>query len=263
MGLAAQIIAGRVTNPGTTITALTVNSGDSFSVQNFPPSAECLLDQMWAREATPGVFRIRSPRMHDASQGIRQQVGDTAPRLLLPDAASQRLYPSDALTVELSGGAAETDNAFYLNYYTDLPGVAARLASWAEIQPRILDIAGLEIDTTTSATAGQWSAGTALNASFDVFKANTDYAVLGYTVATACGAVGFSGVDTGNVRIGGPGGLDHIQTREIFVKWAHDTGRPYIPIINSNNKAVTNLFVCDPATSTAINVTLTLAQLSQ
>lgn len=263
MGLAAQIIAGRVTNPGVTITPLTVNSGDSFGVQNFPNSAQCYLDQMWAREATPGIFRIRSPRMHDASQSIRQQVGDPQPRLLLPDAASQLLYPSDVLTVELSGGAAEVDNGFYLNYYTDLPGVAARLATWQEVQPRIVDLAGLEVDVTTSATAGQWSGGAALNSSFDVFKANTDYAVLGYTVGTAVGAVAFSGVDTGNVRIGGPGGLDHIQTREIFIKWTHETGRPYIPIINSNNKAVTNLFVCDPAVSTVINVTLTLAQLSQ
>lgn len=263
MGLAVQLVAGRVTNPGATITALTVNSGDSFSVQNFPNTAQCVLDQMWAREAAPGVFRIRSPRMHDASQGIRQQVGDTVPRLLLPDGSMQLLYPSDTLTVELSGGAAETDNGFFLNYYTDLPGVAARLASWEEVKPRIVDIAGVEVDATTSATAGQWSAGTAINASFDTFKANTDYAVLGYNVATACGAVAIQGVDTGNFRIGGPGAVDHIQTREFFVKMAHSTGRPYIPVINSNNKATTNLFVCDPATATAINVTLTLAQLSQ
>jgi hypothetical protein len=263
MGLAAQLVAGRVTNPGTTLTALTVNTGDSFAVNNFPNTAQCYLDQMWAREATPGVFRIRSPRMHDASQGIRTQVGDTVPRLLLPDGADQRLYPSDTLTVEASGGGAETDNAFFLAYYTDLPGVSARLATWQEVQPRIVDIAGVEVDTTTSATAGQWSAGTAINASFDTFKANTDYALLGYLMATAVGAVAVQGVDTGNFRIGGPGAVDHIQTREYFVKMAHGTGRPYIPVINSNNKATTNLFVADPATSTAINTTLILAQLSQ
>jgi len=263
MGLAAQLINGRVTNPGATVSALTTGIGDSFSVNNFPNTAQAYLDQMWAREATPGVFRIRSPRMHDASQGVRVQVGSASPYLLLPDGAGQLLYPSDTLTVEGSGGAAETDNFFYLVYYTDLPGVAARLASWEEVRPRVVDIAGVEVDATTSATAGQWSGGIAINASFDTFKANTDYAVLGYVTATTCGAVAIQGVDTGNVRMGGPGMNDHLQTREYFVKMAHGTGRPYIPIINSNNKATTLLYVADPATSVAINVSLVLAQLSQ
>lgn len=263
MGLAVQLINGRATNPSTTFTALTAGTSDSFSVNNFPLSAACYLDQIWAREATPGVVRLRSPRMHDASQGIRLQVGATTPQLLLPDATAQKLYPSDTLTFELTGGAAETDNAFFLAYYTDLPGVAARLAMWEEIQPRIASVAGVEVDTTTSATAGQWSAGTAINASFDTFKANTDYALLGYDVSAAVGAVAIQGVDTGNVRFGGPGSLDHVQTREFFRMMARWTGRPYIPIINSNNKATTNLFVADPATSTAVNVSLIFAELTR
>jgi hypothetical protein len=263
MGTAVQLIAGRVTNPGATVTALTVNSGDSFTVQNFPNSAQAYLDQMWSHSATPGIFRIRSPRMHDSSQGIRQQVGATTPELLLPTGANQQLYPSDSLTVEGSGGGAETDNFYYQVYYTDLPGIAARLATWQEVQPRIVDIAGVEVDLTTSATAGQWSAGAAINASFDTFKANTDYAVLGYTVATVCGSIAIAGPDTGNFRLGGPGALDHVQTRDFFIRMARNTGRPYIPIINSNNKGTTLAYVSDPATATGVNVTFTLAQLSQ
>lgn len=263
MGLAVQTINGRATNPGSTVTAATAGTSDSFSVNNFPNTAQAYLDQMWARQATAGIFRIRSPRMHDASQGIRCQVGATTPELLLPDGAGQLLYPSDTLTVEMTGGGAETDNVFYSVYYTDLPGVAARLASWEEVKPRIVQIAGVEVDTTTSGTAGQWSSGTAINASFDTFKANTDYALLGYLTSVAVGAVAIQGVDTGNVRMGGPGAIDHVQTREFFIKMAHSTGRPYIPIINSNNKATTNLFVADPATSASVNVSLVLAQLSQ
>lgn len=263
MGMCVQIINGRVTNAGSTVTALTAGSGDSFSVQNFPNSAQAYLDNMWSHSATPGVFRIRSPRMHDASQGIRMQVGATTPDLLLPAGNGQQLYPSDTLTVEGSGGGAETDSFFYTVYYTDLPGIAARLATWEEVRPRIVDIAGVEVDLTTSATAGQWSAGTAINASFDTFKANTDYAILGFTVATVAGAIAISGPDTGNFKIGAPGALDHIQSRQIFKDWAEHTGRPYIPIINSNNKGTTNVFVADPATGTSVNVSFTLAQLSQ
>lgn len=262
MGLACQLIAGRVTNPGATVTALTANTGDSFVVANFPTSAPAYLDQMWAREATPGVFRIRSPRLHDQSQGIRMQVGAATPHLLLPGVTDQPLYPADTLTVELSGGAAETDTAYYLAYYTDLPGVMARLAQWAEISGRIKDIAGVEVDLTSSATAGQWSGGTAINATFDNLKANSDYAVLGYTVATSAGAIAIAGPDTGNYRIGGPGNTDQIQTASFFIDMANESGRPYIPIFNSNNKGGTLVYVSDPAVSTAINVSFVLAELS-
>lgn len=263
MGLAVQLINGRVTNPGTSLTALTAGTGDSFTVQNFPNSAQAYLDAMWAHEATPGVFRIRSPRMHDASQGVREQVGSTVPYQLLPWGNGQQLYPSDTLTVEGSGGGAETDSFFYTVYYTDLPGIAARLAMWEEIKPRIVDIAGVEVDLTTSATAGQWSAGTAINASFDTFKANTDYAILGYTTSVQAGAIAVAGPDTGNFRIGGPGAFDHIQTKQYFINATHESGRPYIPVINSNNKGTTLVYVADPATATGVNVSFTLAQLSQ
>lgn len=263
MGLACETVAGRATNPSTTITALTANTGSTFTVRAFGQSAKAYLDQMWAHEATAGIFRIRSPRMHDNSQGIRLQVGDTVPRLLMADASEQQLYPSDTLTVEGTGGAAETDFFAYNVYYTDLGGTAARLAQWAEIAPRIVDIAGVEVDATTSGTAGDWSAGTAINATNDTFKADTDYALLGYTVGTVAGAVAVAGTDTGNLKIGGPGPLDGIETRRFFVDQANATGRPYIPIINANNRASTLLYVADPATSTAVHVSLFLAQLSQ
>lgn len=262
MGLAAEVIAGRVTNPGATVTALTANTGSSFTVRSFPPTAKTVLDQMWSHSATAGVFRIRSPRFHDNAQGIRVQVGDTVPRLLLPSSLGQPLYSSDPLTVEASGGGAETDAFYFINYYSDLPGVSARLAMWSEIQPRIVEVAGVEVDTTTSATAGDWSAGTAINASFDTFKADSDYAVLGYTTNVAVGAIAISGADTGNLKIGGPGPLDAIETNSFFVDMANETGRPYIPVINSNNRGSTLLFVSDPAVSASVHVSLLLARLS-
>lgn len=262
MGIACQVIAGRVTNPSTTVSALTANSNDSFTVANFATTSSAYLDQMWAHEATAGVMRVRSPRLHDQAQGIRQQVGDTVPRLLLPDATDQALYPGDTLTVELSGGASETDVGCLLVHYTDMPGADARLAMWSEISGRVRRIAGVEVDTTTSATAGQWSGGTAINTTYDNLQANADYALLGYTVNTACAAVAISGQDTGNLRVGGPGQKDALETRDFFIRMANATGRPYIPIINSNNRGGTLLYVCDAATSTSINVSLTLAELS-
>jgi hypothetical protein len=262
MGLALETVGARVTNPGSTVTALTADTGSSFTVRYFPNSAKAYLDQMWSHSATPGIFRIRSPRLHDNSQGLRLQVGDTAPRLLLPDDVEQDLYPSDILTVEGTGGGAETDFFAYNVWYSDLGGVDARLATWAECEPRIVDVLGVEVDTTTSATAGDWNGGTAINASFDTFKANTDYCVMGYTTNTAVGAIAVSGPDTGNLKCGGPGPVDGVQTRDFFIRQQKRTGRPYIPIVNSNNRGATFLFVADPATSTSVHVSLVLGQLS-
>lgn len=261
MGNACEVIGVRATNPGATLTAVTVNTGQSLTVRNFPTTAPAYLDQMWAHEASAGVLRVRSPRLHDQVQGIRVQVGATTPDLLLPTSGDQTLYPSDVLTVELSGGGAETDTGYLLTYYTDLPGIAARLAQWGEVQPRIKNLVGVEVDDTTSATAGDWSAGTAINATFDNLKANTDYAILGYTVGTVCGAVAITGTDTGNLKIGGPGALDHIQTRRFFVDMSQHTGRPYIPIINSNNKGGTLVSTSDAAASTSVHVSLLMAEL--
>jgi hypothetical protein len=261
MPQAAETIVGHVANPSSTVTALTAAAGGSFAVRNFANTASAYLDQVWAHEATAGIIRIRSPRLHDQVQGIRLQVGDTNPRLLLPDNVSQLLFPSDNLTVEMTGGGSETDLGAFNVYYTDLPGIAARLANWSEIQPRIKNIVGVEVDCTTSSTAGEWSGGTALNATFDNLQANADYAVLGYNVGTACGAVAISGADTGNLKIGGPGALDGIQTREFFINQAVKTGRPYIPVINSNNRGATLAYVADPATSASVHVSFVLAEL--
>lgn len=261
MGVAVETVAGRVTNPGATITALTANTNSSFAVRFFPPSGQAVIDQMWSHSATPGIFRIRSPRLHDASQGIRLQVGDTAPRLLMPDELTQDLYASDVLTVEGSGGGAETDVFAYNVWYSNLGGSDARLVHWDEFSSRIEDIAGVEVDVTTAATAGDWSAGTAINATLDTYKANTDYVLLGYTTSVALAAITVSGPDTGNYKVGGPGAVDGIQPRDFFLRQSKRTGRPYMPVINSNNKGATFVSVCDAAVSTAARISLMFAQL--
>lgn len=262
MGIAAQVITGRVTNPSTTFTALTPNLGDSFSVLNFSGTAGAYLENAWASEASAGVLRIKSPRMHDQAQGLRMQVGDTIPRLLMPSGARQAMYPSDALTVEMTGGAAETDLGALLLTYDDLPGISANLAAWSEVQGKIKNLVGVEVDATTSATAGQWSGGRALNADFNTLKAQANYAVLGYQTATKCGVVALSGPATGNLKIGGPGPLDCIETRQYFVDMADMSGKPFIPIINGSDSGATQVYVADPATSAAVHVSLIIAELS-
>lgn len=258
---AYEVLAGRVVNPGAALTALTADTGDSFAVRSFNMGTPAYLDDMWAHEATPGVFRVRSPRLHDNVQGMRYRVPTTAARALLPDEADQILYPQDVLTVELSGGGAETDCGFILAYYTDLPGIAARLATWEQIAPRVASILSNEVAITGAATTGDWSAGTPINTTFDLLKANVDYAVLGYESDTAVGAIALRGPDTGNLRVGGPGGNEALETRNWFVRQSRSNSRPYIPIINAANKGSTLAFQASASASATINVSFILAEL--
>lgn len=258
---AFQVVSGRVTNPGTTITALTVNTGDSFTVRSFPFGAGAYLEEAWVDTDTLGLIRIRSPRLHDPSQGIRLQV-PVANRPLLPRPLEQRLYPQDVLTVECTGDAVGTVLGAFLVYYEDLPGIQARLASWEEVMPRIVNVMGAEQNLTTGATAGDYGGSQAINADFDLFKRNIDYALLGYLTDTAVGLVGITGPETGNLRVGGPGGLMPETTSEWFIHLSRLTGRPHIPIINAANVGNTTVDLAVEETATAVDVTLIFAELS-
>lgn len=262
MGLAARIVAGVLAKPAEAlpIEELAMATGDSATVPNFDFASPCYLDEVWAQFAEKlGLVRIRSSRLHDDAQGIRLQV-PVNNELLLPDGADQLLYPGDTLTLEAQAQVKEKAVVVALQqYFSDLPGVAARLAMWAEIQPRIKNIFGCQITEVTT-TAVNWGAGKALNASFDTFKSGTDYAVLGYTSSIEATALRIVGPDTGNLGIGGPLRLDSKVTRGYFIDQSVKTGRPYIPIIASNNKAATLVSAIAP-TEVKPNVTLILAEL--
>lgn len=261
MGQALDTIGGFATNPGATLTAITVSTGDSLTVRSFQFSAPAYLYEAFRQGGSAGVVRVRSPRLHDNVQGIRVRALANDPSPLLGREVNQILYPQDVLIAEITGGGAETDVLALLNYYADLPGVSANLQSWAQVEPNIRNILGVEVACTTSATAGQWS-DTAINATFDLLKANTPYAVLGYEVDTAVCAVAVRGVDTGNLRAGGPGTTTRIETRDWFIKLSQENGTPAIPVFNAANKGATFVSLLSSATSQATNVNLILAEMA-
>lgn len=254
-----EVITGRATNPGAGGAALTPNTGDSFQVRSTPDTANPWLYGIWAQAATAGFVRIRSPRMHDFVQGLRFQNPANVVRNLLPDGVRTPLYSQDIVTFEIAGGAAETDSAAFLVYYPDLGGSAQRLATWDQIKPNVLELATVEVVVTAPAI-GDWSAGTAINVTFDLLKGNQDYAILGYqTLATVC-AVGVKGSDTANLRVGGPGTNESIETRDWFKTLSESSGLPAIPVINQANRASTLLHVCN-STAAGTTVDLIVARL--
>mgnify|MGYP001585452747 CR=1 FL=1 len=131
---ALEILGGYVTAPSTTLTALTMGSGNSLTIRNAPFETDIRLIQAWAMNQTAGILRIRSPRLHDNVQGIRTRVPATTPRELLPRGHRQKLITQDDLIVEQSGSATTGDieMAFLLIHYAELPGIMARMVAQAE-----------------------------------------------------------------------------------------------------------------------------------
>jgi hypothetical protein len=262
MGLASYLISGRVTNPGAAFTALTLNTGDTLQIPSFNRSMGAYLENAWAQEATPGVLRIRSPKLHDNVQGLRLVVPEAAAKPLLADEIDQPVVSLDTLTVELTGGGAETDVAVLMLYIEDMDGADQKLATWDQVKPRVKNILTNEVTIAAPATIGNWSGGTMLNNNFDQLKADTSYAVLGYVVASACAAIAFSGPDTSQLKMGGPGTTDPKYTRDWFIRQSIAGNRPHIPILKSANKGASLVYSLSAAAPAAITAGLILAELS-
>ncbi|SRR6266568_5976586 len=259
---AIEVVTGRATNPGAGPTALTANTGGTFTVRNTSLQTRCFLDGLWYKGATAGFIRVRSPRLHDNVQGIKYQTVGAASRNLLGDYPRTKLVPQDVLTVEIGGGGAETDLGALLLSYEDLPGSNGRWGTWDQIQPRIVDFVSNEVSIAAAATLGDWSAGTAINATNDLLKANTDYAVIGYVCQLSVAAIALQGPDVGGLKAGGPGTNEVLETREWFRRLDLASDLPFIPIISSANKGGTLAFQCDSAAGAANLVDFTLAELS-
>ena len=246
MGAALEVIAGLVTAPDTTQTALTMNTGNSATIRHAAPDSPVRLLSAWVDVQVRGILRIRSPKLHDNVQGLRFDTIASEVQPLFDPMFAERMYPQDALTIDLSGSAtaADIESAALLLYYPDLAGQAARLIDPTMLKQRFVRLFTVENSLATGA-AGGWSGEEAINADFDLMRANTDYALLGYLCSPVAGqtvgeclAVGWRGVDTGNLRVGGPGtDTDRWLTNRWFVYLSERTGLPCIPVFNSANRA--------------------------
>jgi hypothetical protein len=241
MGKAMQVVTGFVTAPSTTFTAWTLASGDSLTVKNCALNSPIYLLNVWGDNQTAGNIRIRSPKLHDNVQGIRLYNVASEVRPLLPYGMKQMLAPQDVIIAEQTGSATggDIETGCLLLWYADLPGQDARLVKWTDIANRIKNFVTIE-NSLALGTAGGYSGEEAINAEFDLLKANTDYALIGYDCSAECAMVGWRGPDTGNLRVGGPGNeLEKELTRSWFKDLSMWYDLPTIPIFNSSNKGAT------------------------
>lgn len=257
-------VSGFVTAPGNNFTAWTMAAGDSLTVRNANPAKRSLLLAAWPWNNAVGTLRVRSPKLHDNVQGIRVNALAASVYNELWSAAMQTLYPQDTLVVEQTGSATagQIETGSLLVYYEDLPGVAGRFISTADLLKRMVNVFTDEVTCTPAATGG-YSGQQAFNASFDLSQANTDYALIGYSVSARCATVSLRGPDTGNLRVSGPG---EPTIRNITTDWfkhlSDTSGIPLIPVINSANKAGTFIDVVSNQTAGQVTIDLIMAQLS-
>ena len=246
MGAALEVIAGLVTAPDTTQTNLTMNVGNSLTIRNGRGDMAARLLTAWVDSQLRGILRIRSAKFRDPVQGLRFDHIASEVQPLWDPMFSQPLYAQDALTVDLSGSATAGDieSAALLVYYPDLPGNDGQFMTPQQVKEQMVGLFTVENSLATG-TAGGWSGEEAINADFDLMRANTRYALLGYEVSPVAGqtvgeclAIGWRGVDTGNLRVGGPGtDTDRWLTNRWFVWLSERCGMPLIPVFNSANRA--------------------------
>ena len=235
---ALEVIAGFSTGDTTALTALTPATGNSFTIRNAPFDSQVHLLTVWSWFQALGPLQIRSPRMHDNVRGLRYNVPATDAQILLDPHDKVPMIPQDTLNVEADGGAAAADIAavLYLLYYTNLPGVDARLVDSAYVDAHKKSVVTVE-NALTLGAVGNWSGAEAINAESDLLKANTDYALVGYTCSVAIAGVRWTSVDTGNLGVGGPGlSTSRFLTANWFRFLSDASGFPCIPVLNSANK---------------------------
>lgn len=274
MGLAIETVLGYngSLTGSTTFDALTAGSGDSFSVRSYVDGTSAWLEDIWATNDTSAFqMSIKSPRMHDQVKGIllaaTNQLANAADaaraQSLFPGHLKQRLYSTDVLSVTVNGTASDKFCGVFNVRYENLGGVQARLYRWSEIEPLVVNYVGILTQPITSATAGEWGSGVVLNAVDNRLHADTDYALVGYTSAETITAFSIQGIDTGNLRVGGPGFWDTRWGGDFFITQSVAYNAPHIPVINSNNQGGTLIAIADTDTSNTVNVTPIFAQLSR
>jgi len=274
MGLALETLVGYNGNltGSTTFDALTAASPGTFTIRSFVDGSNAYLQDVWAAD-TVGPFQlsIKSPRLHDQVKGIllagtNKYVSTSqvfVPATLMPGKRIQRLYSTDVLSVTANGAASDVFAAAFNIRYENLGGINARLFTWDAISPYMVNEVGILTQPVPGGTAGQWGAQYVLNSGDNRLKANTDYALLGYTTSRTVLAVSVQGTDTGNLYLGGPGGPLSEDTAWFFASQSQFYGVPLIPVINSNNAGSTTVQIADILTSGTPNVTLIFQQLSQ
>lgn len=268
MGLVLEtVLAAATLADGGNFEPLTPGSDDVFTVRDYVPGSRAFIEEIWGLDDTsPCQFSLASPRMNDGQEGLRLALPSGAaigpaeePQVLFPGPGVLPIYNADNLRVRANGVTGDNVVFAYTSRYENLDGSDVKLATWSEIMNRITKTFGILV-TPTNGTL-DYGTPVTLDSSDDRLEADQHYALLGATTDTPTALIAISGPDTGRYRIGMPGKVDPVDGGDYFARMSGKTGRPWIPVIKSNNKGSTLISGVDAASGATPNITLVLAQL--
>jgi len=256
---------------GTNFEPLAAGTGDSLTFQDFTPgSLATLANVAGVDDASPCEVSLIASRFHDQIEGIAGWIPDgstLAPpnrsTSISPPGYDQPIYPSDVLTVQVKGTAADNVNVCAVVYYADLPGISAKLRTWQAVSAATVNLVGVDValDASSGAAQGDWSLGVSLSAGGRRLDAGRYYAVLGFTAAEPLAVVGVSSFETGNLRVGGPVVADGEKDANQIAEMARLYNAPLIPVVAGNNQDTVLVYCADPA-ATTVDITVMLAELT-
>jgi hypothetical protein len=265
MGLAIDTVLVDVHNATTNAVTLTnatvTNSGDSLSIRSFDTGAWAKLESIFLQGSSTEQARILSPRLHDNVTGLTFETPETPSEFLFPQEVGEPMYSSDTLTVQLSAAASSDSVAALLMYYSNIDGVSANLATWAQVKAAMIHLKTVEVAVTSSPTIGTWT-DTVITTTENQLKADYTYALLGFETTAPLCAMGIKGPATGNLRICAPGATSTLDITRYFVELGNHQNTPHIPVFKANDRGATNISVAANTASVSAHVYAYLAQLS-
>lgn len=208
--------------------------GDSLAIRNFAAGQYAQLESLLYDAGGGQRVRVVSPNLHDNQTGLTFEPLEAPAAFLMAGPFSAGLQANDQLTVQGGVAAAGTIVAGLGIYYSQLPGIQARLHSWGDISGNIRNFKTIEVDLNAIAV-GAWT-DTLITVTENQLHANKDYAVLGYQCSQALDIVGVKGSATGNLRVCGPGASSTLDITEYFVYMSEENNLPYIPVFNSDDR---------------------------
>lgn len=233
---------------GDNTTVLTANSGNSRVVEAWAMDSAHVAELSW--------YYPRPEATHDQTYGMRFQIpallpgGAAVPKAhnLLPGYAYVDVFSGDTPTLNITSTASDAFLLSYLTEYDDVSGIDAKFASPDQL-------VGLKkssmafYNAAAGGTASVYGTARALNADDDRFHGNTWYAILGWTVSTSVHTIGLAGPSWGGQKIGGPAGVQNLETTWYFWDLSRKYNKPLIPCFNSSDKQNVLVYVADTSAS--------------
>lgn len=236
---ALELLSAEATAPSSSYSDASFNAGNSNTIRNAANGSAIRMIALWNQHQTAGLIRVRSPFRHDNTNGMEFGAPTDDAYNKLDPMTAPMLQPQEALDVDIqgSGSAGDIEGVGMLIHYENLPGIDARLIGPDELANWFESIMTVQ-NTLAAGTGGDYTGEEAINAEQDQFKANRDYALIGYQVSATAISVRWRGSDTGNLGVGGPGAANNRHlTQRWFVDLSRQFGVPSIPVFAADNRS--------------------------